>query len=88
MIRSDGGRIISRAYSISLSVNTDLPLPVGPKTVQVGGCASLLSMTRMMRISNVQFHLYTKYQSSNPYLQLYSVQINIYKNLEHIQSQI
>ena len=56
-----------------------MPLPVGPETIQVNGCANLLSMTIMTKISNVHFYLYTKYQSSNPCLQLYSVRINIYK---------
>ena len=73
---------------MSLSVNTDLPLPVGPETIQVKGCASLLSMTRMMRIFNVHFNLYAKYKSSNQYVLMCSVQINIYNILQHIQSPI
>ena len=76
-IRSGVGRIIFWACSISLSVNTDLPLPIGPVTTQVNRCASLLSMIRMTRISNIHFYLYTKYQSPNSYLQVYIVQINI-----------
>ena len=55
-----GGGLNSRACPINLSVNTDL-LPVGPETIQVKGCGSLLSMTRMTRVSNVHFYLYTKY---------------------------
>ena len=64
MIRSGGGLIISRACSISLSVNTDFPLLVGPETMQVNGCARLLSMTRMMRISDGHFYLSQAYNQS------------------------
>ena len=71
-----------------LSVNTDLPLPVGPETIQVNGCASLLSMHRMTRISNIHFYLYTKYQSSNPYLLMCSVRINIYKLTTYSESNL
>ena len=51
----------SQACFTRLSVNIDFLLRVGPETMQVSGYASLLSMTRMMDISNVYIYLYSQH---------------------------
>ena len=62
-----------RACSISLSMNTDFPLSVGRETIQVRGCASLLSMTRMMRISDVHFYLYSQAHKQSKFTLSYTI---------------
>ena len=72
-IGSGGRLIIYRARSISLRMNTDFPLPVGPETIQVNGCASLLSMTRKMRIFDVHFYLYSQALEQSEFTLSYTI---------------
>ena len=68
--------ISSQACSISLSVNIDFPLLLGPETMQVNGYANLLSMTQMVDISNIYVYLYSQH---NVQVSMFIFTYTIYK---------